>query len=321
MRDPVQQLAARIENMEINAGTPPYHPGSYPAHMPVTFPMHPHQEIYSPHHPPPPPPNAPSHPNAHPQGAAALPPSGFHPPPHPPPYLHRHPQSGASPEQTVESDSRAYHDMGKGVSLHKLPEGTPLYLVEFKAKRTDFFYLESQHGSKPKINDLVIVEADRGKDLGKVIKQDLNVDQLVALYIEKQKEQQHTDEHSGGSPRGGGTEGDHAEISKSDIHIKRIYRLALPEEIGLLAHKKEDEQRALAVCQQKTRQRKLPMEVVDAEFQWYFSHAISYPNLCELILLRRDRRKLTFYFMAERRIDFRELVRELFKIYKTRIWM
>lgn len=35
----------------------------------------------------------------------------------------------------------------------------------------------------------------------------------------------------------------------------------------------------------------------------------------------RDRRKLTFYFIAEKRIDFRELVRELFKIYKTRIWM
>jgi len=35
----------------------------------------------------------------------------------------------------------------------------------------------------------------------------------------------------------------------------------------------------------------------------------------------RDRRKLTYYFQADRRIDFRELVRELFKIYKTRIWM
>lgn len=35
----------------------------------------------------------------------------------------------------------------------------------------------------------------------------------------------------------------------------------------------------------------------------------------------RDRRKLTFYFKANERIDFRELVRELFKIYKTRIWM
>lgn len=35
----------------------------------------------------------------------------------------------------------------------------------------------------------------------------------------------------------------------------------------------------------------------------------------------RDRRKLTFYFVAEKRVDFRELVRELFKLYKTRIWM
>lgn len=38
-------------------------------------------------------------------------------------------------------------------------------------------------------------------------------------------------------------------------------------------------------------------------------------------LNNRDRRKLTFYFKANERIDFRELVRELFKIYKTRIWM
>jgi len=51
----------------------------------------------------------------------------------------------------------------------------------------------------------------------------------------------------------------------------------------------------------------------------------------------RDRRKLTFYFVAEKRIDFRELVRELLRcvdavlsgaqlifshrLYKTRIWM
>jgi hypothetical protein len=37
--------------------------------------------------------------------------------------------------------------------------------------------------------------------------------------------------------------------------------------------------------------------------------------------MKRDRRKLTFYFVADRRIDFRDLVKELFKIYKTRIWL
>lgn len=44
------------------------------------------------------------------------------------------------------------------------------------------------------------------------------------------------------------------------------------------------------------------MTVLDAEYQF-------------------DRHKLTFYFEADRRIDFRELVSELFSQYKTRIWM
>lgn len=46
----------------------------------------------------------------------------------------------------------------------------------------------------------------------------------------------------------------------------------------------------------------LPMTILDAEYQF-------------------DRHKLTYYFEADRRIDFRELVSELFSLYKTRIWM
>ena len=54
------------------------------------------------------------------------------------------------------------------------------------------------------------------------------------------------------------------------------------------------------------------MEVVDAEYQWY---GLDGRGICPLILKshRRDRRKLTFYFVAEKRIAFRELVRELFR--------
>lgn len=44
------------------------------------------------------------------------------------------------------------------------------------------------------------------------------------------------------------------------------------------------------------------MSIIDAEYQF-------------------DRHKLTFYFEADKRIDFRELVSELFSQYKTRIWM
>ena len=104
--------------------------------------------------------------------------------------------------------------------------------------------------------------------------------------------------------------------------------------------KMQDEVKALQLCQNKVRQKKLPMEVVDAEYQWLVL-AFLFGDRCShsAVVSIRDRRKLTFYFVADKRIDFRELVRELFRcalghfydidgvthllqrLYKTRIWM
>ena len=53
---------------------------------------------------------------------------------------------------------------------------------------------------------------------------------------------------------------------------------------------------------EKVAERQLPLTILDAELQF-------------------DRHKLVFFFEADRRIDFRELVSELFSQYKTRIWM
>jgi len=78
-----------------------------------------------------------------------------------------------------------------------------------------------------------------------------------------------------------------------------------------LVTKIQDEMKALQLCQSKVRQKKLPMEVIDAEYQW--CAAIDGIWLCLSLTVYRDRRKLTFYFVAEKRIDFRELVRELFR--------
>ena len=83
---------------------------------------------------------------------------------------------------------------------------------------------------------------------------------------------------------------------------KRIVRLATGEERMRLPIKQLEEERAMMVCREKVQQRRLPMVIVDAEYQY-------------------DRHKLTFYFEADRRIDFRELVADLFALYKTRIWM
>merc|ERR1719296_614460 len=84
--------------------------------------------------------------------------------------------------------------------------------------------------------------------------------------------------------------------------LRRIMRVATHDEISLLEVKRGEEEMLLKICRTKVRQRGLPMTVVDAEYQF-------------------DRNKLTFFFQAEGRIDFRELVRDLFSIYKTRIWM
>ena len=77
--------------------------------------------------------------------------------------------------------------------------------------------------------------------------------------------------------------------------------------------KLQDEAKALELCRSKVRQRKLPMEVIDAEYQWYVDSSSLQGNELTVVYDRRDRRKLTFYFVADKRIDFRELVRELFR--------
>ncbi|KAJ3352942.1 hypothetical protein HDU83_007458 [Entophlyctis luteolus] len=181
----------------------------------------------------------------------------------------------ASDQQAFPSSSHQY-----------MPQSFwPVYVVEFKAGRIDYFHAADATHQGIRKGDLVIVEADRGKDLGKVAHDGLaNAAQLQFF------QSQHKDIMV------------ESLISGREIHPKRIYSLAQANEIALLVSKAQDEAKAVAVCQAKIRQRKLPMEVVDAEYQW-------------------DRKKLTFYFVADRRVDFRELIRDLFKLYKTRIWM
>ncbi|KAG0211142.1 hypothetical protein BGX28_008452 [Mortierella sp. GBA30] len=179
------------------------------------------------------------------------------------------------------------NDLGKGLTLSQLSHLGSLYVVEFKAGRSDLFYVADNSVSYTN-GDLVMVEADRGKDLGKITNDSITPQQI-------QEMQKHHAEAAAAAQQEGAR-------APKEIHPKRIFRMAQPSEIAELVMKSQDEISAMKVCQSKVRQKKLPMEVVDAEFQW-------------------DRRKLTFYFQAEHRIDFRELVRDLFKTYKTRIWM
>lgn len=169
-----------------------------------------------------------------------------------------------------------------------------LYLIEFKAGRIEVYFVP-ETGGKPqlsvKIGDIVIVEADRGEDLGKIMGE-ITVERLKQLITPEDLAQD--DRSDDDNPYGS--------LSVKEIVPKRIHRLAQSTDLRLMQAKAQEEAIAMVRCQSRVRQKKLPMEVVDAEYQW-------------------DRNKLTFYFVADRRIDFRELVRDLFRIYKTRIWM
>ncbi|KAJ5403535.1 PSP1 C-terminal [Penicillium cosmopolitanum] len=195
-----------------------------------------------------------------------------------------------------------------------------LYIVTFKCHRADVFYIQEDTGLQVKSGDLVIVEADRGTDLGTV--QHAN----VSLQKARELKQQYAEEHykwlmmfsrqgqvegsNVGNPglntRGAtGGMGPHApgvQEPATDIKPKLIKRLAQNHEILTLRDKEGNEAKAKRVCQQKVVEHRLNMEILDAEFQM-------------------DWKKLTFYYFADSYINFNSLVTDLFKIYKTRIWM
>lgn len=183
-----------------------------------------------------------------------------------------------------------------------------IVLISFKAGRIDVFYLPENSKLKLKINDLVFVEADRGCDLGKVIKLDVSIDEARMLKYLQHQEQQAAlasfENNESNSPHSSSVnENANNNANMPALHFpKPILRLALPNEIQQTINKQNDEEKAKKICLLKIETSNLSMNVIDAEYQW-------------------DRRKLTFYYNASQRIDFRDLVRELFRIYKTRIWM
>jgi hypothetical protein len=138
----------------------------------------------------------------------------------------------STPIQRRASDAHAQltqprqsiNDLGKGVPLHAVPSSCPLYIVEFKAGRTDLFYA-TDPTLDIRVGDLVIVEADRGKDLGKVVNDSITLAEVEAFQKQQQQQQQsshvgyaETPTSPGEAPlgaSGGGT--------KKEINPKMIY--------------------------------------------------------------------------------------------------
>lgn len=169
----------------------------------------------------------------------------------------------------------------------------PRVVYNVKFKRTQRSFISGPRAPRDiKIGCYVKVEADRGEDLGFVVSR-IPAEKFNASGRSNFRVSAGVDGTDSSSS---------APLSGSAADLKRVVRLATREEVALIAAKREEEDELLKICRSKVKNRGLAMNVVDAEYQF-------------------DRHKLTFFFEAEGRIDFRELVRDLFSIYKTRIWM
>lgn len=82
--------------------------------------------------------------------------------------------------------------------------------------------------------------------------------------------------------------------------LKPVIRMATDEDRAIEAKNKEKEKEAFKICQEKIKKHNLEMKLIDAEYTF-------------------DNNKVLFYFTADGRIDFRELVKDLASIFKTRI--
>ena len=143
--------------------------------------------------------------------------------------------------------------------------------VSFKGNRKEFFLWDGEE--LPKVAAPVIVDADRGEDLGHV--------HATGELAEKR---------NAGVAHGFG----------QALPTKKARRLATHDDVHRLeeVRAQDDDARRRAVERVKANQ--LVMKLSDAEWQW-------------------DRKKLTLYFTADKRVDFRNLVRELAAMFRTRI--
>lgn len=92
------------------------------------------------------------------------------------------------------------------------------------------------------------------------------------------------------------------EVAEEEVvqPLKSVLRKATAEDIEQAEINKQKQADAFNVCLEKINAHQLPMKLIDAEFTF-------------------DNNKIIFYFTAEGRVDFRELVKDLAAIFKTRI--
>ena len=144
----------------------------------------------------------------------------------------------------------------------------------FKGVRSEYFSYRGETSLQH--NEYVIVEADRGQDIGWV----------------KRAVDGETHSCDGGC--------DHAHHGPVVPPARKVLRRAAPVDVERRLKLDDTEEEVRSRTRALVLKHRLKMKVSEAEWQW-------------------DRNKLTVYFTAEKRVDFRALVKEMARTFKTRI--
>ncbi|KAF7691538.1 hypothetical protein CDIK_2521 [Cucumispora dikerogammari] len=164
-----------------------------------------------------------------------------------------------------------------------------IFIVVFPSSRVEVCYIENTNMNDlyDELNkgDYIVIEADRGYDCAQImnIKKDYDYKKLLKIDINTSMI-------------------DCQSILDNDISPRKILRRALDSDIEMMFEKQIKERLAFEKCSKKVENDKYPMKLLCAEYQW-------------------DMQKLTFFFSSPQTVDFRELVQELYKLFKVRIWM
>ena len=150
--------------------------------------------------------------------------------------------------------------------------------VRFKGTRKAYF-VWGDEADPIRIKDAVIVEVERGRDIGRVTA----VGDMAAKKC--------------GSSCSGCAVGESPQEPEAP---KPVVRRATPDDLRIHREMRASEEEVRQKVIQRVAAHELLMKVSDTEWQW-------------------DRNKLTIYFTADKRVDFRALVRDLASLFRTRI--
>ena len=163
-------------------------------------------------------------------------------------------------------------DWFNGMQQPNRTEFENIYEVRFKNTRKRFY--RNVNGIPLITGDFVVVESDRGFDVGQVSLGGI----LAQLQMKKKK------------------------INANSDRVRKVYRIATKDDLAKLQKARAREQETLVRTREIVRELNLDMKISDIEYQG-------------------DNTKAIFYYIADQRVDFRELIKRLANSFRIRVEM